>query len=81
MNDMTPITGTHEEPYDHEAASSASVRAETDHMRNFNQAIRNALEEWPYDGDVPAKLTFHVKIRKVNPGWILSYGATFTPNP
>jgi len=60
-------------------ARERGFRVEVDHMANFNLAIDDALSRWNLDGDRPAKLTLRVRVRRVNPGWILQYEAGITP--
>ena len=75
MGGRPPITGR----YPDEAKEDfRGFSPEEDHMRGFQQALARALQNWDYDGVQWATVTFSVQIRKENPGWILSYGATLS---
>jgi hypothetical protein len=68
-----PPEGEDELSYDREAPP--------DHARGFHHALEDALRNWDHDGERNATVTFSARVKKVNPGWILRYGAHLTPNP
>lgn len=78
MGGRPPITGRYPLTDEEKAEFPNGFDPEQDHMRGFQIALGRALHNWDYDGVQWATVTFSAQIRKENPGWILSYGATLS---